>query len=226
MIKFENITKKYKDKTVLDGINLKIQGREFVSIIGPSGAGKTTLLHVLLGTLKPSKGRVEIDDIAITKLSHKDMHALRRKIGIISQDDMLLPEKTVQENVGFALEVSGFKSTYVKSKTNEVIELVGLSEYKKHFPRQLSAGERKKTAIARALSLDPQLIIADEPTASLDPEAATEIIKLLLEINKLGTTVILATHHKELVDLVNKRVVRIEEGRVVSDKAQSGYNHK
>jgi cell division transport system ATP-binding protein len=226
MIKFENISKKYKKKTVLDGISFHIQGHEFVSIIGPSGAGKTTLLHILLGMTKPSKGSVHVDSFSITNMKHHDLHSLRRKIGIISQHDMLLPNKTVFENVAFALEVSGCPKNHVKKKTNSVLEIVGMKDYKKYFPKQLSTGEKKKTAIARALVLDPQLIIADEPTAGLDPESAKELIELLLKINEHGTTVILSTHHKELVDMANKRVVRLEAGRIVSDKQESGYHHK
>lgn len=225
MIKFEGVTKRYRYKTVLDSINLQIQGHEFVSIIGPSGSGKTTLLHILLGTVKPTNGHVTVDSLNITKLGHGEVHALRRKIGIITQDDMLLPTKTIEENISFVLEVSGYEKSYIKAKTNEVIELVGLLECRKDFPKELSAGERRKAAIARALVLDPQLLIADEPTSSLDPESASEIIKLLIKANERGTTVILATHHKELVNTVNKRVIRLELGRIVSDKAQSGYHN-
>ncbi|MBU1992793.1 MAG: ATP-binding cassette domain-containing protein [Patescibacteria group bacterium] len=226
MIELFNISKKYKGKTVLDNIDLSIQGRDFVSVIGPSGAGKSTLLHILLGTERPSKGIVQIDEFNITKMKNKALHELRRKIGIITQDDMLLPEKTVYENVAFALEISGYKKSYIKSRTSDVLEIVGMIEDKKSFPRQLSAGERKKVAIARAFVVAPQLLIADEPTASLDPESAHEIVKLLLEINSKGTTVILATHHKSLVDFANKRVIRLEAGRIVSDKKESGYHHK
>jgi cell division transport system ATP-binding protein len=223
MIIFDKVHKSFGDRKVLDNISLKVEPKEFVSLIGPSGAGKSTMIYALLGAEKIDKGKVHVDDYHVDVMSEKALQMYRRKLGIVFQDYKLLQRKSVFENIAFVLEATGASRDHVTKKTNEVIDLVGLTDMKNHFPHQLSGGEQQKTAIARALAHGPKLLIADEPTGNLDPKSANEILNLLLKINKGGATVLLATHNKGIVDKLQKRVVRLENGKIKSDKAHSGY---
>lgn len=223
MITVENLTKKYGQKTVLDDVSFSIDGGEFVSIVGASGAGKTTLIHALIGAEEVDSGSINVDHLQITKLNANSIQAYRRQIGIVFQDFKLLPHKTVFENVAFALEVAGYENSFIEKRTMDVLRLTGLQEMRNHFPRQLSGGEKQRTAISRALVHAPQLLFADEPTGNLDPENAEALAKLLLKINASGTTVILSTHNKELVNNIKKRVITLKEGKLISDKKSAGY---
>ncbi|HLG25191.1 MAG TPA: cell division ATP-binding protein FtsE [Candidatus Gracilibacteria bacterium] len=224
MIVFDKVTKKYGRTTVLDKVDLKIESGEFVSLIGPSGAGKSTIVYVLMGAEKIAGGMISVDGYVVNQMKDKALQYYRRRIGVVFQDYKLLKQKTVAENVAFALEVCGFERNEIKKRVSEVLAIVGLEKRAKHFPHQLSGGERQRAAIARALVHNPNLIVADEPTGNLDPKTAKEIIQLLLKINAEGTTVILTTHNKDLVDFIKRRVVTLEEGKVVSDRTKSGYH--
>lgn len=224
MITFQEVSKKYGKTTVLDKVSLKIENGEFVSVIGPSGAGKSTLIYALIGGEKIQHGQIAVDGFVVNKMSDKALQFFRRRIGVVFQDYKLLDQKTVYENVAFALEVCGIESAEIKNRVPEVLAITGLIKQSKQFPHQLSGGEKQRAAIARALVHRPSLIVADEPTGNLDPKTAQEIIKLLMKINQDGTTVILTTHNRDLVNLINKRVVVLEEGRVTSDKAVAGYS--
>lgn len=224
MIIFDQVTKRYGDRAVLDNVSLVVEPQEFVTIVGPSGAGKSTLIYSLIGAEKVHSGEILVDDYKVHVMSEKALQMYRRKLGIIFQDYKLLAKKNVFENVAFALEACGYSKGFIDKRVKEVLEIVGLANYPRHFPHQLSGGEQQRTAIARALVHDPKLLIADEPTGNLDPESADGILDLLQKINKNGATVILASHNKGLVDRLQKRVVRIEEGKIVSDRAESGYD--
>lgn len=194
-----------------------------MTFIGPSGAGKSTLINILIGAIKPNRGSVTVDGYDITRLNRPSLQLYRRRLGIVFQDFKLLPKKTVQENIAFALEVCGASPDQIKKRTKEVLEIVGLTKLKNHFPKQLSGGERQKTAIARALIHNPKLFIADEPTGNLDPESAQEVLDILQKININGATVILATHNKSLVDRLMKRVINLKDGKIVADEQTAGY---
>ncbi len=224
MIIFDQVTKHYGDRAVLNNVSLVIEPQEFVSLVGPSGAGKSTLIYSLIGAEKVHSGEIMVDDYKVHIMSEKALQMYRRKLGIIFQDYKLLSKKNVFENVAFALEACGYSKGFIAKRVKEVLEIVGLQNYHSHFPHQLSGGEQQRTAIARALVHDPKLVIADEPTGNLDPESAEGILDLLEKINKNGATVLLASHNKSLVDRLQKRVVRIDEGKIVSDRAQSGYD--
>jgi cell division transport system ATP-binding protein len=223
MIIVENVTKKYGKKVVLDDISFKIDGGEFVSIVGPSGAGKTTLIHALIGATEISGGSIKVDNYDVHKLNHSDIQDFRKRIGMVFQDYKLLPQKTVYENVAFALEVCGYDDKFIEKRVGDVLKIVGLEEQKSLFSHQLSGGEKQRTAIARALVHAPQLLFADEPAGNLDPDNAIALAKLLLRINQGGTTVILATHNQDIVNTIKKRVISIDNGRVMIDKKGSGY---
>lgn len=223
MITVQNLTKKFGPKIVLDDVSFTIDGGEFVSIVGPSGAGKTTLIHAMIGAEKVDSGEIAVDHFEIRRLNPDAIQSYRRKIGIVFQDFKLLPHKTVFENVSFALEVSGYEKAFINKRVTDVLKLTGLEEKRNHFPSQLSGGEKQRTAIARALVHDPSLLFADEPTGNLDPDNAEALAKLLLKINNSGTTIILSTHNKELVNTIKKRVITLKEGKIVSDKKSSGY---
>jgi len=224
MIILENVTKKYGRVKVLEDVSFEIDGGDFVSIVGPSGAGKTTVIHALMGATDINHGKIIIDGADIAKLNPAKIQNYRKRIGIVFQDYKLLPQKTVFENVSFALEVNGYDRHFINHRTTEVLRLTGLEEQRNHFPRQLSGGERQRTAMARALVHAPDLLLADEPTGNLDPNTAMAIAKLLLKINQSGTTVVLATHNKDIVNSLKKRVIALDKGRVVSDRKESGYN--
>lgn len=226
MIIFENATKKYGSHTVLDRVNCEIGGGEFVSVVGPSGAGKTTFVNLLTGAIHPTAGSVSVDNHQINELDEITRALYLRKVGVIFQDYKLLPKKTVAENIAFALEVCGDASSLIRKRVDEVIEIVGLAHRRNAFPANLSGGECQRTALARALVHEPALIIGDEPTGNLDPQSGEEIINLLLDVNKAGATVILATHDRDTVNRIQKRVIRIENGKLISDLKSGGYHHE
>lgn len=223
MIVFENVSKKYGRTTVLDKVHLTIEPGQFVSIIGPSGAGKSTLMYALIGAESINGGTISVEGYKVNGMNQKALQYFRRRIGVIFQDYKLLQQKSVYENVAFALEVCGYELSEIKKRVPEVLQIVGLEKQAKQFPHQLSGGERQRVAIARALVHNPSLIVADEPTGNLDPKTAKEIIKLLLKINEDGTTVILTTHNKDLVNFIKRRVVVLENGKVVDDKKVGNY---
>lgn len=222
MIRLDHVYKKYNDCLVLEDINLNVAEKDFISLVGPSGAGKSTLIRLLIAEEKPSKGRIFVRGIDITKFYKGDIPFYRRGIGVIFQDFKLLPQKTVYENVAFALEVCNRSDYTIKNRVPKILEMVGLSNKAKNLSHKLSAGEMQRVAIARALVNQPQLLIADEPTGNLDPINAWEIIQLLLKINDNGTTVFLATHDREIVNSLKKRVVTLENGKVVRDQKRDG----
>lgn len=224
MIVFENVTKKYGKTAVLDKVNLTIENGEFVSLIGPSGAGKSTFVYTLIGAEKIDSGSIMVDGYTVNTMKDRAIQFYRRRIGVVFQDYKLLPQKNVYENVAFALEVCGFERQDIKKRVPEVLDIVGLKSKTKQFPHQLSGGERQRVAIARALVHNPGLIVADEPTGNLDPKTAQEIIELLLKINAEGTTILLTTHNKDLVNFLKRRVVTLEDGKVANDRKGAGYN--
>jgi cell division transport system ATP-binding protein len=224
MIYFDNVSKVYPDGTVaLDGVRLSIQNGEFVSIVGHSGAGKTTLMRLLLGEEKATSGTVSFESVDIQKVKAKDIPNFRRQIGAVFQDFRLIPNKTVYENVAFAMEVAGKTDEEIASDVPHVLELVDLSKKVWNFPRQLSGGELQRVAIARAIVNHPSIVIADEPTGNLDPINTYEIIQILKKINDLGTTVILTTHNKGVVEALGKRVITMDHGRVTRDDPTGKY---
>jgi len=224
MIYFGNVSKYYPDGTkALDGVTLSISDGEFVSIVGHSGAGKTTLVKLLLGEDHPTEGSVSFDSVNLAKIKAKDIPSHRRRIGVIFQDFRLLPNKTAYENVAFAMEVAGRPDDEVASDVPHVLELVNLGEKMWNFPKELSGGERQRVAIARAIVNQPDLIIADEPTGNLDPINTYEIVQILKKINDLGTTVILTTHNKGVIDNLGRRVITMDSGRVVRDDVKGRY---
>ena len=228
MIILQNVSKTYKtnpknETVALDDVSFHIHPKEFVSLVGKSGAGKSTIIKLLIGEEKPTKGKVIIGSYNVNRLKMSELPYLRRKIGVIFQDFRLLQNKTAYENVAFALEVAGRTPAEIKEFTPQALEMVGLGDKMKNFPRELSGGEKQRVAIARAMINHPDVLIADEPTGNLDPVNTAEIIKLLLKINELGTTVILATHNKEIVNSLNRRVISVEEGRIIRDEEEGKY---
>lgn len=219
MLYFENVRKEYPGgSVVLDDINLSIDKGEFVTIVGHSGAGKTTLIKILLAEEKPTFGKVSFHSSQVNKLKGDDLVNYRRKIGVVFQDYRLLSNKTVFENVAFAMEVAGKEDTEIKKDVPHVLDLVDLKNKANHFPDQLSGGEKQRVAIARALVNRPEIIIADEPTGNLDPVNTYDIIQILKKINDLGTTVILTTHNKGIVDHLKKRVITMQDGKIIKDE--------
>ncbi len=225
MIYFNNVSKVYKDSIALDDINLQIESGEFVSIVGHSGAGKTTLTKMILVDDNPTLGTVFFESLDVHKLKNNDLTKLRRRIGVVFQDFRLLHNKTAYENIAFSMEAVGKTDKEIKSDVPHVLELVNLSDKLHNFPHQLSGGEQQRLAIARAIINQPELIIADEPTGNLDPANTYEIIQILRKINDLGTTVILTTHNKGIIDALDKRVVTMENGRIVKDTKHHVKHH-
>lgn len=223
MIRFESVIKYYGNNKALANINLEINHGEFVSVVGLSGAGKSTLLKLVTGEERADEGRVLIDDIDISQVKSSDLPFLRRKIGMVFQDIKLLSRRTAFENVAFAMEVSGHRRDRIDREVPKILELVGLLHKRQSFPHEMSGGERQRIAIARSLAHRPALLMADEPTGNLDEVNASEVLDLLLKINKLGTTVILATHASDLVNKIQKRVITIEGGRVVLEQERGRY---
>ena len=226
MIEFQNVSKLYKETGVraLRDISVKIGKGEFIFLIGATGAGKTTMIKLLLREEVADRGRVIIDGVDVARMSRRRIPQLRRGIGVVFQDFRLLPERTVYENVAFAMQVVGTQKRIIHHIVPQVLDLVGLSDKAEAKPGQLSGGEQQRTSMARALVNNPPLLIADEPTGNLDPETSGEIMALLERINRKGTTVIVATHAKELVDRMQKRVLALESGVLVRDAAQGRYD--
>ncbi len=230
MIEFQKVDKTYPPSRfrpepiiALGDISLKIGKNEFVCLVGKSGAGKTTLFRLLMAEEKPTKGRIFFDGIEVGKIKQGNLFQLRRRIGAVFQDYKLLQEKTAGENVAYVMEVTGAADSEIKRDVLEVLDIVGLANHANNFPAELSGGEKQKVAIARALIHRPEVILADEPTGNLDPYSASEILKLLLKINELGTTVVLATHNKEIVNSLKKRVITLDNGKIVRDEEKGRF---
>ena len=223
MITFSNVSKKYGDNEVVRDISFKINPGEFVCLVGKSGAGKSTLVKMLIGEEKPTKGRVIFGSYEVNKLHQSELPELRRRMGVIFQDFRLLSKKTAYENVVFAMEVAGRPQREIEEVTPQVLELVGLGNKMKNFINELSGGEKQRLAIARAMVNHPDVVIADEPTGNLDPINTWGIINLLVKINELGTTVLLATHNKDIVNQLGKRVISMEDGHIIRDEEKGKY---
>jgi cell division transport system ATP-binding protein len=224
LISLEDVTKRYPNGTyALRDIDLHIEQGDFAFIVGSSGAGKSTLNRLLIREELPTSGRVVVDGQDVGRLSRGKVPFLRRKVGIVFQDFKLLQTKTVFENVAFALVVTGHGRREVREETERALALVGLAQRRHHFPRELSGGEQQRTAIARALVMRPKILVADEPTGNLDPVTTWEIIKLLVRVNEMGTTVLIATHNAEIVNALRRRVIHLAHGRVIRDEREGLY---
>jgi len=223
MIVFQKVSKIYNGYTALNNVDITIKAKEFISLAGPSGAGKSTLLKLLIGELQPSRGKVFLDKQNVHLLKDNEMPILRRKIGMVFQDFRLLSDRTAYENVAFAMEVVGATVQEINQDVPQLLELVGLTEKSSQFPYQLSGGERQRVAIARALIHRPSVILADEPTGNLDLLNSWDVIRLLLKINELGTTVLLATHDREIINNLGRRVITLDKGRVIRDEENGRY---
>ena len=219
MIKLEKISKKFRTGVfALSDISFSVDKGEFVFLVGPTGSGKTTIFRLLTRETLPSTGTIAIDNLDIVRLPSSKISYLRKKIGVVFQDLKLLMDRTVFENIILPLEVSGIKSTEAKKKVDEIMERVGIDLHRDKFPIQLSGGELQRVAIARALILAPDILLADEPTGNLDSKTAFEIVKLLSEINKKGTTIVMATHNVDIIKSLSKRIIGLDKGRLVKDK--------
>lgn len=226
MIKLINITKEYKNSfKALNNINIHIEKGEFVFLVGSSGAGKTTLIKMLLKELQPSNGQIIINNKDITNLKSRKIPQLRRNIGVVFQDFRLLQNKTVYENIAFVMEILGYSSRDIRRKVPLALSMVGLSSRAHSYPNQLSGGEQQRAALARAIINKPNILIADEPTGNLDPDTAWEIMNIIKDINGRGTTVLMATHDKEIVNTLKKRVIALKDGQVVRDEVRGEYDH-
>ncbi len=227
LIRIKDLEKKYKTGvTAIYDFDLKVKKGDFIFVIGASGSGKSTLIRMLYREEKPTKGSIIIGGVDVAKLRNRKVYKLRRKLGIVFQDFKLLPKLTVYENVAFALEILGLPRDEIRKKSMNALNLVGLKNKAKNYPDQLSGGEQQRVAIARAIVNDPKLLLCDEPTGNLDPETSWEIMQVLEEINKLGTTIIMATHDKEMVNRMKKRVILIDAGRLKQDYAKGTYTHE
>ncbi|HKL41446.1 MAG TPA: cell division ATP-binding protein FtsE [Clostridia bacterium] len=228
MIKFERVSKRYKNGVVgLRESNINIENGEFVFLIGSSGAGKSTFVKLILKEIEPNQGKIYLDGEDITNLHRRKIPYLRRKMGVVFQDFRLLPKMTVYQNVAYALEIiGGIPKRKIRSQVNMVLGIVGLHRKSNMRPHQLSGGEKQRVSIARAIINNPKLLIADEPTGNLDPETSWEIMKILRQINRRGTTVIMITHDKEVVDIMKKRVIELKKGKVIRDEMNGGYGYE
>lgn len=224
MITFEHVTKRYEHNVGLNDVSIHIDPGEFVFLVGPSGAGKSTFVKLMLKEIDADSGKIRVGDFDVTSLSRRLVPQMRRKVGIVFQDFRLLPKKTVFENVAFAMEILHKNRRTIRRRVPEALRLVGIEDKMKRYPQELSAGEQQRVAIARAIINNPKVVIADEPTGNLDPITAEGIMDLLDEINSTGTTIIMVTHAKDIVDKMNKRVVAIEHGAIVRDSyGQYGF---
>ena len=218
MIEFKNVTKSYSvGNTALNGVSMQIEDGEFVFLVGPSGSGKSTIIRLITGELKPTSGHVHVNGYSLSKMRRRDVPHLRRTVGVVFQDFRLIANKTVYDNVAFAMRVIGAREREIRERVPYVLNLVGLENKSRRHPGELSGGEQQRLAIARALVNNPSTIIADEPTGNLDPARSYEIMALLQEINRLGTTMLVVTHEMDLVQRFNNRVIVIDDGLVVSD---------
>ena len=224
MIYFENVTKVYgRDIVALKDVNLGVEAGEFVFLVGASGSGKSTMMRLILKEMEPTAGAISVDGAKLSGIPRRYVPKHRRNIGCVFQDFKLLPNKTAAENVAYAMEVTGQKRRAIRTRVPQILELVGLGGKKGAYPGQLSGGEQQRVSIARAFVSQPPILIADEPTGNLDPDTSAGIMQLLHRINRIGTTVLVATHDREMVDVMRKRVVALEEGQVVRDLAKGGY---
>lgn len=227
LIKIDGLEKRYKNGvTAIYDFDLKVKKGDFIFVIGSSGSGKSTLIKMLYREEKPNKGNIVIGGINVAKLKNRKVYKLRRKLGIVFQDYKLLPKLTVYENVAFSLEILGLTNKQIRNKTLKALELVGLKNKTKSYPDQLSGGEQQRVAIARAIVNGPKLLLCDEPTGNLDPDTSWEIMRVLEEINNLGTTIIMATHDKEMVNRMKKRVIYIDAGRLKYDYEKGTYDNE
>lgn len=224
LIYFKNVSKIYDANSVaLKDATFKIEPKEFVSFVGRSGAGKSTVLKLLIAEDYPTEGKVYFDGQDVSRLRHGQLPFLRRRVGAVFQDFKLLPKKNAYENVAFAMEVAGYSEKDIHRDVPEVLELVGIADRARNFPHELSGGEKQRVTIARALVQRPDVIMADEPTGNLDPINAWEILRLLIKINEYGTTVLLATHNKDVVDAIGRRVILLDCGKIISDEEKGKY---
>ncbi|GAA0115111.1 cell division ATP-binding protein FtsE [Clostridium senegalense] len=227
MIEFKNVTKVYNNNVLaLSNLNIEINKGEFVFLVGPSGSGKSTFIKMLLKEVDPTAGSVIVDGTDLNEVTHKQIPFYRRKIGVVFQDFRLIPTLNVYENVAFALRVIGASDKEIHKKVPLVLSMVGLSKKYKSFPNELSGGEQQRISIARAIVNSPALLIADEPTGNLDPETSLEIMDIISDINRAGTTVVMATHAKDIVDTMKKRVIAIEKGTVARDEERGKYGYE
>ena len=225
MIEMQNVRKVYSSNTVaLDGIDLRVDEGEFVFLIGPSGSGKSTIMKLITGEIRPTSGRIIVNDYDMAKIRRHRLPKMRRTLGVVFQDFRLIENMTVYDNVAFAMRVVGARNRDIRKRVPYVLDLVGLHGCERRFPTELSGGEQQRVAIARALVNNPRMIVADEPTGNLDPVRSLELMMLFEKINEIGTTVLVVTHEKELVNALSKRVIAIDEGRVVSDGGEEYYN--
>ena len=225
MIEFTDVVKSYTEgNKALNGVSMQIEDGEFVFLVGPSGSGKSTIIKLITGELRPTSGTVHVNGYSLEHIRKREIPFLRRTVGVVFQDFRLIPNMTVYENVAFAMRVIGAREREIKERVPYVLQLVGMEDKARRFPGTLSGGEQQRLAIARALVNNPSTIIADEPTGNLDPARSLEIMSLLQEINNLGTTVLVVTHEKDLVERLGKRVIAIDDGRVISD-GMDGYYH-
>ncbi|KEZ48736.1 MULTISPECIES: cell division ATP-binding protein FtsE [Metabacillus] len=224
MIEMTDVYKTYSNGVLaINGINVKIDQGEFVYVVGPSGAGKSTFIKMMYREEKPTDGKILINGVNLAKLREKKVPQLRRSIGVVFQDFKLLPKLTVYENIAFALEVIGEQPRVIKKKVLDVLDLVQLKHKARSFPNELSGGEQQRVSIARSIINNPGVVIADEPTGNLDPDTSWEIMNIFEEINNRGTTVVMATHNREIVNTMKKRVIAIEGGKIVRDEARGEY---
>ena len=227
MLLMNNVSKVYPGGSVaLENVNVHIEPGEFVFLVGPSGAGKSTFIKLLFREVLPTAGSIIVNGTYLQALAHDEVPFMRRKLGIIFQDYRLLPDRTVYENVAFAMEVIETPRRRIKRTVLNVLDLVGLRSRANSYPNELSGGEQQRIAIARAIVNNPRLVIADEPTGNLDPETSWEIMQIFKEINESGTTIIMATHDKDIVDAMGKRVIAIENGNIVRDEAKGVYGYE
>ena len=227
MIEFTDVVKSYvQGNTALQGVSMQIEDGEFVFLVGPSGSGKSTIIRMITGELKPTSGSVHVNGYSLNRIRKKEIPFMRRTVGVVFQDFRLIPSKTVYENVAFAMRVIGARNREIRERVPYVLDLVGLESKGSRYPGELSGGEQQRLAIARALVNNPSTIIADEPTGNLDPARAFEIMTLLQEINKLGTTVLVVTHAKDLVEQFSHRVIAIDDGLIVSDGMDGYYSYE
>jgi len=226
VIVFEKVTKKFGEIVALEEVSFAINKGEFVFLTGPSGAGKTTVIKLLLGEYLPTSGEIEVSDEKISRFSKGKLYLWRRKLGVVFQDYKLFWDKTVAENVALPLEIRKMAAGEIVSRTKETLKVTGLSERADLFPAQLSGGELQRTSLARAVVTAPEVLLADEPTGNLDPKTSREMVGLFREINKNGTTVLMATHNREIVDLFKTRVIELAEGKVVRDEKEGKYHNE
>lgn len=226
MINLKKVTKKFGSITALEDVSFEISKGEFVFLTGPSGAGKTTLIKLLLGEYLPSEGEIRVGEERVDKIPRRKLYLYRRKIGVVFQDYKLLEDKTVEENIALPLEIRNLSQKEIKEKVKKILEQVGLTERRHLFPAQLAGGELQRTCLGRAIITQPELLLADEPTGNLDPKTALEMVKLFKEVNEKGTTVLMATHNKEIVDSLRCRVIELDKGKVIRDEKEGKYQCK